>query len=69
MIGTVVRFLAPKAYAFIKPDDGTKNDVFFHLKQLAASGLTKLDVGTRVSFETELAPNGKTRAIDIAIVT
>jgi CspA family cold shock protein len=56
--GTVKFFNQAKGYGFITPDQGDK-DVFVHISALQGSGLTHLDEGTRVSFETEPDRRGK----------
>ena len=56
--GTIKFFNQSKGYGFISPDDGEK-DVFLHISALEKSGLTALDEGTRVSFETEPDKRGR----------
>lgn len=49
--GTVKSFNLVKGYGFIKQDqDG--QDVFVHLSQVRAAGLSRLRKGQRISFET-----------------
>jgi len=57
-IGTVKFFNQAKGYGFITPDTGDK-DVFVHISALQTSGLTHLDDGMRVSFETQPDLRGK----------
>lgn len=56
--GTVKFYNAQKGYGFIKPDDGGK-DVFVHVTAVEQSGISNLDEGMRISFETEPDKRGK----------
>jgi len=56
--GTVKFFNSQKGFGFITPDDGGK-DVFVHISAVEQSGLSLLDDGMRVSFETQPDPRGK----------
>jgi CspA family cold shock protein len=56
--GTVKFYNAQKGYGFIKPDDGGK-DVFVHVTAVERSGISSLDEGMRISFETEPDKRGK----------
>ena len=56
--GTVKFFNQAKGYGFITPDQGDK-DVFVHVSALQNSGLTHLEDGMRVSFDTEPDRRGK----------
>jgi len=56
--GIVKFFNQAKGYGFITPDRGDK-DVFVHISALQGSGLTHLEGGIRVSFETEPDKRGK----------
>lgn len=56
--GVVKFFNAQKGYGFITPDDGGK-DVFVHVTAVERSGITNLDEGTRISFDTEPDKRGK----------
>lgn len=57
-VGTVKFYNAQKGYGFIKPDDGSK-DVFVHVTAVERSGISNLDEGMRVTFETEPDTRGK----------
>ena len=50
-IGTVKFFNMAKGYGFIAPEDGSK-DVFVHITALQESGMTGLQEGQKVNFET-----------------
>ena len=56
--GTVKFFNHAKGFGFITPDQGDK-DLFVHVSALQASGMTSLDEGMRVSFDTEPDKRGK----------
>lgn len=56
--GTVKFFKADKGFGFITPDNGDA-DVFVHISAVERSGLTTLDSGQRISFETEPDRRGK----------
>ena len=56
--GTVKFFNHSRGFGFITPDDGGK-DVFVHITALEKSGLTALDEGAKVTFETEPDRHGK----------
>lgn len=56
--GIVKFFNKTKGFGFITPDGGG-NDVFVHVTAVERSGMTGLDEGMRVSFETEPDKHGK----------
>ncbi len=56
--GIVKFFNQAKGFGFITPDQGDK-DVFVHISALQSSGVTHLDEGMRVSFDTEPDRRGK----------
>ncbi|WP_367718434.1 cold-shock protein [Nitratireductor sp. GISD-1A_MAKvit] len=65
--GTVKFFNQAKGYGFITPDDGEK-DVFVHISAVQASGLTGLEDGQKVKFETEPDKRGKgPKAVNLEI--
>lgn len=52
MIKGVVKFYnSQKGFGFIQPEDGSK-DVFVHATALERAGLSGLNEGDRVSFDT-----------------
>lgn len=63
--GTVKWFNASKGYGFIVPDSGTK-DIFVHISAVEASGLSQLNDGQKISYETE-ENRGKTAAVNIQL--
>ncbi|BCP54639.1 cold-shock protein [Kaistia sp. 32K] len=63
--GTVKFFNASKGFGFITPDDGGK-DVFVHVTAVERSGLSNLNDGMRITFETEPDKRGKgPKAVDL----
>lgn len=66
--GVVLWFKAQKGYGFVKPDDGAA-DVFVHVAELAASGLTELQEGQRISFRRDTHGDGRFFAVGIELVS
>ena len=62
--GTVKWFNALKGFGFIRPDSGGI-DVFVHISAVERTGLTQLNEGQKVSFETETDRNGKASAVNL----
>lgn len=56
--GIVKFFKQDKGFGFITPDEGS-TDVFVHISAVERSGLTTLDSGQTISFETEPDRRGK----------
>lgn len=50
--GTVKFYNSQKGFGFIAPDDGSK-DVFVHATALERAGISGLNEGQKVSFDTE----------------
>ena len=50
--GTVKFYNDQKGFGFIQPDDGGK-DVFVHATALERAGMTGLNEGQKVSFDTQ----------------
>jgi CspA family cold shock protein len=68
-IGTVKFFNQGKGFGFITPDEGG-NDTFVHVTAVENSGISSLDEGMRVSFETEDDKKGKgPKAINLEVAT
>ncbi|WP_374307915.1 cold-shock protein [Dongia sp.] len=65
--GTVLWFKAQKGYGFVKPDDGGA-DVFIHVAELAASGLTDLAEGQHIRFRRDTHGDGRFFAVGIELV-
>ena len=66
--GTVLWFKAQKGYGFVKPDDGGA-DVFVHVAELAASGLTELNEGQRISFRRDTHGDERFFAVGISLIS
>ena len=65
--GTVKFFNGQKGFGFIKPDEGA-SDVFVHISALERSGISGLDEGQKVMFETEIdSRSGKTAVSKIEL--
>lgn len=63
--GVVKFYNAQKGYGFIAPDKGG-NDVFVHASALERAGMSGLDEGQKVSFDTEIdRKSGKTAVANI----
>jgi CspA family cold shock protein len=64
--GTVKFFNSAKGFGFIANDNGG-DDVFVHISSLA-QGVTSLDDGQKVTFDTETDPkNGKLKATNVSL--
>jgi CspA family cold shock protein len=50
--GTVKFYNSQKGFGFIQPDDGNK-DVFVHATALERAGITSLNEGQKVKFDTQ----------------
>ena len=50
--GTVKFYNSQRGFGFIQPDDGGK-DVFVHVTALERAGMTGLNEGQKVSFDTQ----------------
>jgi len=68
MNGTVKFFNSAKGYGFITPEDGS-NDIFVHISAVEQSGMTTLNEGQAVTFETEEDRKGKgPKAVNLTAV-
>lgn len=65
--GTVKWFNGQKGYGFIQPDNGG-NDVFVHISAVERAGLSNLNEGQKLSFETETGRNGKASAVNLRVL-
>jgi len=63
--GTVKFFNSSKGFGFISPDGGG-NDVFVHISELERSGISSLNDGDKVSFDSKMDPKkGKPNAVNV----
>ena len=53
----VIKTLTDKGFGFITPD-GESKDLFFHSSALVDVTFDELEIGDKVSFETEDSPKG-----------
>lgn len=61
--GTVKFFNDQKGFGFIAPDDGG-TDVFVHATALERAGISGLNEGQKVSFETAIDQRSGKTAVD-----
>jgi CspA family cold shock protein len=65
-IGIVKFFNTSKGFGFIEPEDGSR-DVFVHISAVEQSGMTNLNEGQKVDFETEEDQKGP-KAVNLKAV-
>ncbi|MGW8207245.1 MAG: cold-shock protein [Hyphomicrobiaceae bacterium] len=65
--GTVKWFNGQKGYGFIQPEEGG-SDVFVHISAVERAGMSTLNEGQKVSFETERGRNGKIAATNLRAI-
>ena len=64
--GTVKFYNSQKGFGFIQPEDGSA-DVFVHATALERAGMSGLNEGQKVSFETQIdSRSGKTAVSTIS---
>jgi len=61
--GTVKWFNSQKGYGFITPSNGGP-DIFVHISAVERAGLSTLNEGQQIDFDTEIGKNGKSAAIN-----
>ena len=66
--GTVKFYNGQKGYGFIQPDDGSK-DVFVHATALERAGISILNEGQKVSFDTRTDPRSGKIAVGTISLT
>ena len=62
--GTVKWFNSQKGYGFIAPSNGGP-DIFVHISAVERAGLSTLNEGQQIDFDTEIGNNGKSAAINL----
>ena len=65
-LGTVKWFNTTKGFGFIQPSGGG-DDVFVHISAVEKSGMSSLNEGKQVSFDTEKGRQGKTAAVNLKL--
>lgn len=65
--GTVKWFNGQKGYGFIQPDNGG-NDVFVHISAVERAGLSNLNEGQKIAYDTETGRNGKASAVNLKVL-
>ena len=63
--GTVKFFNMAKGFGFVQPDDGGK-DLFVHISAVQNSGLSGLNEGDKVKFDTEKDDRG-VKAVKVSL--
>jgi cold shock protein len=73
LTGTVAYWHQMKGYAFIRPDNNNDRDrdVFCHISAVQHAGLQSLEVGQRLTFDTEedYKHAGRYRAVNLRLET
>jgi CspA family cold shock protein len=62
--GTVKWFNSQKGYGFIAPSNGGP-DVFVHISAVERAGLSGLNEGQQIEYDTEIGKTGKSAAINL----
>ncbi len=63
--GTIKWFNSTKGYGFIEPSNKSR-DVFLHISAVEQAGITNLNEGQKISFET-VTQKGKLSATNIKL--
>ena len=66
LTGSIISFKEDKGYGFIRPKDSEDN-VYVHISALQASGIDKVELGQRLTYEL-LSKDGKNSAINIKLI-
>ncbi|EAU42628.1 cold shock protein [Fulvimarina pelagi HTCC2506] len=65
--GTIKFFNESKGFGFVTPEGGSK-DVFLHISALERSGISSVQEGDKITFDTEPDPRGKgPKAVNIQL--
>jgi CspA family cold shock protein len=62
--GRCVKWIADRGYGFVKHDNGP--DVFVHFSELP-EGVTELEVGQRIEFETRAEQRGRVLGVRVTL--
>ena len=65
-IGSIISFKEDKGYGFIRSKDSDDN-VYLHISALQASGIDKVEIGQRLTYEL-LSKDGKNSAANIKLL-
>jgi CspA family cold shock protein len=65
--GTVLWFNEKKGFGFIKPDEAGA-DLFVHISDVAAAGLTGLQEGQKLSFRRDSHGDGRFYATELVLI-
>lgn len=64
--GTIKFYKADKGFGFIAQENG--RDIFFHISSVAKGKEVELVKGAAVSYEDIVAPDGRTKAVNVNIL-
>ncbi|KAG6419811.1 hypothetical protein SASPL_116323 [Salvia splendens] len=65
--GTVKWFSGQKGFGFVSPDAGG-DDLFVHQTEIRSEGFRTLREGQRVEFAVDCCDDGRSKAVDVAIL-
>ncbi len=66
LTGSIISFKEDRGYGFIRPKDSDEN-VYLHISALQASGIEKVSIGQRLTFDI-LSEDGKKSATNIKLL-
>lgn len=66
LTGSIILFKEDRGYGFIRSQD-SDNNVYLHISSLQASGIDRVEVGQRLTYEI-LSKDGKNSAINIKLL-
>ena len=66
LTGSIIFFKEDRGYGFIRPKDSDDN-VYLHISELQASGIDKVEIGQRVTYEI-LSKDEKISATNIKFI-
>jgi len=66
MTGTIAKIVSDRGFGFIKPDEGSDKDLFFHARSVVGDTVyDDLREGDKVTYELEEGPKGPA-AVEVA---